>query len=136
MSTARIVWEQTRASGRRTSWAKWFTDLALSKGAKAFIGGEYLKDGVETDLEIGTLVVEVVPTGSVKNGSNEARIYRVSADGLERTGVEVDYNTRWLTLKDEVIRLMAEETLAEKDNPLAEFSVDDLLAELRRRNAI
>lgn len=132
---ARIAWEQITSSGRRTSWAKTFSAVADdgTKGAKAFTGA-FLPDGAEIDLEIGTLVLEVVPTGSVKNGSQEARFHRVAAAGLETIeGGTFDWWKQQLSAQDFARELLDE---PEPGNPLAAFTTEQLRAELARRGEV
>jgi hypothetical protein len=146
MATTRIIWNQTTTSGRRTSWAKPFNSIKQgAKGAQAFyyaaadplmvFGGDYLQDGVETDLPIGTLVIEVVPVGSVKNGSQQAQIFRVGPAGLGAVSDVVhDWHRGFLSLRDEALQLLGDEP--EPENPLADFSDEQLLDELRRRGVV
>lgn len=90
MAKTRIRYEQPTASGKRTGWARTFTAVHDTvRGAKAF-DGHYLRHGVEYDLERGTLVLEVYPTGSVKNGRDEARFYEVTEEGLSPVSPDAD----------------------------------------------
>jgi hypothetical protein len=146
----RIVWNQTTASGRRTSWAKPFDTIALghgaAQGAKAFYlssdplrPGGYLENGVETDLPEGTLVLEVRPEGSVKNGSQQARVYEVVSDnGSGELALRLggwDWRKQYLSLVDECQKALGRRALADDSdsNPLAEYTTGQLLAELERR---
>lgn len=105
----RWVFAPKTASGRRRSWAMHITGLnaryeAAERPSAAF-HGSYLRAGAEYDLPIGTLVLEVVPRGSTKNGWREGLLYYVGAAGLEPCE-----RARWphglLTLKDAVGRLL------------------------------
>lgn len=131
---ARVVYEPKTASGKRASWARLITGVNDSglKGSKAF-EGVYLRE-YEQDVEVGSLVLEVVPVGSVKNGGQEARLYRIAADGslAPVDGVEpMDWSRNFLTIRDTVARL-----LGEAPNPLAGFSDAELWAELERRGSL
>lgn len=89
-----ITWNQTRASGKRTSWARNVQSIDYTiKGARSFVG-EYLENGVETELDIGALIIEVTPEGSVKNGWQRARLYRVTVDG-KYTEINPDFEFDW-----------------------------------------
>jgi hypothetical protein len=104
----RIVWSKPTGSGRRTGWARTVRDLDRSRvGAKALVG-EYLQDEVETELEVGTLVLQVKPIGSVKNGFDGAALYRVSEQGrlepcpCSADGLYWDWRKQWLSIADAV----------------------------------
>jgi len=141
----RIVWNQTRASGRRTSWARPFDRIVEGvKGARAFVhgGGDwgYLGDGVETELPEGTLILEVRPTGSVKNGSQLARIFRVvrkpwskEDNGFELITGDYDWRKGYLSLVDAAQALLRDAPVAGESDPLADYTTEELLGELERR---
>lgn len=149
----RIVWERECASGRRTSWAKTVDAILANaeKGAKRF-RGTYLSSGEETELLEGTLVLEVAPTGSVKNGSEEARLYRVDAcAGLKRIAHGEGYlawRNRFLTVLDLVRaelkkdREAREEEARLEGTPAPEWidlsgvPLEALRAEIHRREAV
>jgi hypothetical protein len=101
--TARVVWIQHVASGRRTSWAKTVVALDMNvRGVKAF-AGEYLQSGVETDLRVGSFVLEVRPMDSVKHGWEAATLSRVMPDGeLEKVVGDHDWRKAFLSFRDAV----------------------------------
>lgn len=104
----RLIFTPKRASGKRESWAKTVTDVdPKGRGSKAF-KGDYLESGIQTDLEIGTLIIEVVPCGSVKNGYHEAGLLRVTEDGFEKIDSGWDWRTHFLNFRDFVIEQLAE----------------------------
>lgn len=113
----RLIWKQPTGSGRRTGWARTVRNIDMQqRGAKAFLG-EYLRDGVETELAVGTLVVEVAPIGSVKNGFDGARICRVTADGelapcACSTDGYWDWRKHWLSIRDAVIEELTQDRAA------------------------
>lgn len=110
MKTVRIKYTPETASGRREGWAKIVhrVDQGPIRGAKAF-DGPYLEKGIELDLEVGTLIIEVNPEGSVKNRWSSARILRLDEDGewiVEANGF--NWNSDFLSFRDQVARLLAE----------------------------
>jgi len=143
----RIIWNQITSSGRRTSWAKPFDRIDTHvRGAKAFCfraGDGYLRDGVETNLPEGALVLEVRPAGSVKHASREAVVYEVVAEEEEDRGKlspvleGYDSDKQYLTFIDDCQKALAARVLADDSdsNPLASYTVEQLLAELERRGA-
>lgn len=68
------------ASGSRKSWWKHVKGIDPSqKGGYAYVG-DFLKEG-ETELQVGSVLLEVEPCGSVKNGYQDGKLYRVAEDG-------------------------------------------------------
>lgn len=106
---ARITYHQPTASGRRTGWARTFGAIdRTQRGAKAFVG-EYLPVNQQIELPVGILIVEVSPCGSVKNGSNEAQIWRLEADGSwTRVGNEWNWHSEFLSLLDDAETALTE----------------------------
>lgn len=103
----RIVWHQQRSSGHRTSWARTVTAVVPgSSGARAFTG-IYLEDGTETDIDDGTLVLQVAPTGSVKNGTEQALLFRAQGTELVQLEGEWDWRKQFLSLVDAMKRHLA-----------------------------
>lgn len=117
----RCVWENTTASGRRKGWAKLITGIvdddgvhAVARGAKAFVG-DYLNEHVEVDLPVGTLILDVEPSGSVKNGTKVASIRRVEEDPnrpgmgwFPRVTEQFDWFSEFLSFRDEAKRVLEE----------------------------
>lgn len=106
---ARITYEAPTASGRRTGWAKTVEAVDYeARGARAFRGA-YLRDH-EQDMEVGTLVLQIAPQGSVKNGWEQATLWHVTPAGLEPLDGEVDYDWRrqFLSLRDRVATLLSQ----------------------------
>ena len=108
----RIKYQPETASGRREGWARSFFAIdKTEKGAKAF-RGVYLPKNEEIELEVGTLILEVSPEGSVKNSWQSARILKVNKYGSLSIQTE-NFNWResFLSLRDEAERLL------QQDNP-------------------
>ncbi len=116
----RVTWRNETASGKRTGWAKTVVDVAVGsgvRGAKAFMG-EYLRNQ-EYDLPYGTVILEVHPVGSVKNGHEEARLWVVDKEeGLKRFPGEWDWHKQFLTVKDQVHILVQKVRAATSEEPL------------------
>lgn len=138
-NNVKINWEAEHASGNRKSWAKTVTGLTSGGGSKGLVG-EYLREG-EQLIPDGTIVIEVYATGSVKHGSQEVEIYRVTHDGLyETNGKRYDWKKQQVSFREYVAELLAEplqspsesssevpqiapdtSELTRKDRPLREF---------------
>jgi hypothetical protein len=162
-----VIWNQQRSSGRRTSWAKPFDRIDQAEGKGAFKLGAahiYLQDGEETELAEGTLVLEVVPRGSVKNGWQEARVYEVTHQGnLEQWFLAYDWRKNYVSLVRDAQDALDRRALADQletipvstrqedtepppdserrvalreRRPLAQYSTEQLLAELERRGIV
>ena len=127
----RIQIENETNSGNRRGWHKRVTAVDQSKRNGYALEGEFLNDG-EHDVEVGAVIVECYPTGSVKNGGKQGCVYVVQADGsLVRQHDSVDWHSQFPTLRDQVVEALA----GEKPNPLAAFSTEELQAEIARRVA-
>ena len=131
-------------SGRREGWIKHVTNVDNSKTNGYAFGGMFLNAGSLVDMPEGAVLVCCDPEGSVKNNykSGSVRIVRRSGeftDATERVFSVTDWRDDFLTLRDEVGRLLATET----DNAPVSDSVDlsavsdaQIVAEAKRRNLI
>lgn len=123
------------ASAGRESWHKEFSEIDRSHaGARAFAGGGYLKPG-EHRLEVGKLVLHVVPTDGVENGSEVAEILRVTeAKTLEPLTERFQWREQQCTIQDVAAALLGEKAPVQDDRrSLSEFSDEELELELRHR---
>lgn len=123
------------ASGRRESWHKTFNKIDRSHaGARAFDGGSYLKPG-EHRLEVGTLVLHVVPTDGVENSSEVAEILRVTeAQILEPLTERFQWREQQCTIQDVAATFLGEKAPVQEDRRgLSNFSDAELELELRHR---
>jgi hypothetical protein len=126
------------ASGQRESWHKSFTEIDNSQlGARAFAGGAYLKPG-EHRLEMGTLVLHVVPMGSVKNGSEVAEILRATeAQTLEPLTERFQWREQQCTIQDMAATLLGvQPPIQDEYRTLSDYSEEELELELRKRRKI
>lgn len=138
MTTTKI--EVEYASGNRKSWWKAITNIdPTQKGGYAF-NGEFLSAG-EAELPAGSLLLQVIPGGSVKNPSQEGQLYRLNDDGTKTLIAFGDWRQQSVTLRkaaeeylsvnNAVVGEAANEFVAAQ---LTAATVDELLAELRKRN--
>lgn len=90
------------ASGGREGWCKKVTSLdPRQRGGYAFVG-EFLKPGLY-DLPSGTLVLDVYPTGSARNGGKGATLWVVESDqtdGLKKIAQTDDWLQKSLVILD------------------------------------
>ena len=95
-----IKLDTVRASGNRESWFKTITGIIEgATGAKGF-SGDYLKAG-ENRLEVGTILLHVWPSGSVKHGIHKADLLRVNPDGTTAEIVAgLDWRQEYPSIQD------------------------------------
>jgi len=87
----RVAISHAVASGRRTGWAKLVTGVdRTKKGGYAILGG-FIDEG-EVDLDANSILVRMIPEGSVKHASKEIQVQRVTDAGL--TDIDGTYNLR------------------------------------------
>jgi hypothetical protein len=128
----RLKIENVRASGRRTGWSKRVENVDESKENGYAFDGEFLPDRKEIEIPVGAIVIQKNPKGSVKNGYNEGKIYRVSEEGsLVDLHPEVEFNWRndFLTFRDHV----AEAINGVESSELSKYTNEELIAELKKR---
>jgi len=75
-------------SKRHKCWAKTVTHVDITKSNGYAFVGEFIKANELIELPVGTYVLGYEETGSDKNKDIEARIYIVTENGLEKTGIE------------------------------------------------
>ena len=94
--------EKKQTSGRRESWLKTVNSVDdTQKGGYAF-EGNFLEEG-EVELEVGTIIIECNPRGSVKNWWKEGIIYRVLETGeLETIVDEMDWYKEAVSFRNSV----------------------------------
>ena len=127
----RITYQKKYASGKRGSWARTVEGLVDGKKFAHGIAGRYLNEDQETDIEDGTLIVEITHAGSVKNSEEIAALYRVQGSDLHALFWTYDWRKQQLSLRDKIQELLDEGV--EPKNPLDDYSDEDLLAEVKRR---
>ena len=125
-----VKYDKPYASGRRTGWAKTVTSVDMDQPNGYAFDGDFLKDG-ENAIEEGTIVIEMTPAGSAKTDGKEVAIYRAGDGQLNRVD-DRDYD---LKKEIESLKIAVADQLGATVNPLAEFTLKELEAEIERRKA-
>ena len=89
-----------RASGGRKGWMKVVTKVDPNGRNGYSFDGEFLTDGVEVDLPVGSVIIRVDPEGSVKNGYQLGNVLKLQADGTMESLEYGDWKSDFLTLRD------------------------------------
>ena len=104
----RVEIKKKRASGNRESWFRIVKSVdSTQKGVKAF-DGVYISHEGEHDFLLGTVILEVVPSGSVKRPEQNAIVYVVTKEGLidvskkNDKGEYLNWKTKFLSICDNV----------------------------------
>ena len=104
----RVEIEKKHASGNRKSWFRIVKSVdSTQKGVKAF-DGVYISHEGETEIPIGTVVIEVFPDGTVRWPTNHAIVYVVTEEGLidvskkNDKGEYLNWKTKFLSICDNV----------------------------------
>jgi len=136
MKRVKVIVDVPAQRDRRwKSWAKSIKEVDQSRtNGYAFVG-EFLTRGRKAELEVGGLVLLYDEIGSRKHRRPEVRVLRVEENGALSTVLEAHGWSWALELRDKVAELLGKEKESQKEdeNPLAGFSTEQLLAELRRR---
>ena len=80
MATVRIVLKNETNSGNRRGWTKVVTSVDVTKSNGYAFGGRFINDG-ENDLEVGSVLIQKNPMGSVKHGYDVGVCLVVRPDG-------------------------------------------------------
>jgi len=100
-------------SGRRKGWSKLVTSVDPSKNNGYAFEGEFLDDGKEYDLPVGSVVIQKHPEGSVKHAWESGHCYTLDGDGdlcytSDESGKEsFDWHKEFLSFRDHVIAVLA-----------------------------
>lgn len=101
MSKVRITPYVGRESGRRMGWVKLITGVDPDGTNGYAVEGDFLKAGVQTEVEVGSVLLHVDPAGSVKNGYKVATVTRVTATGDEEELLaKTDWHDDFLDVRD------------------------------------
>lgn len=128
------------ASGGRTSWFKMVTAVDLSKTNGYAFEGDFVKIGVEVEVELGAILIEKEPCGSVKNPHNEGNIWRVVEDETDNgRGHHLELVESWsweksfLSFRDAVAKALIREVMVswKKEHPLAVPDLDPLVESIK-----
>jgi len=94
-TTVRIMVNNEVTSGRRKGWHKHVAAIDKTKRNGFAFQGEFLDDGLH-DLPAGSLVLQVNPTGSVKNSGKEGILWRIAEPASEgHPGAMADDGGPW-----------------------------------------
>lgn len=126
---------------RFKTWVKWIDAIDAEKQNGYALVGEFVRDGT-VEIEVGRprLLLAQATSGSMKYRNAYYQVVRLNADGtLEALDIATDDKVAgWaLRIRDRISVALAELEAAPLldvgSNPLAEFSAEQLLAELSRR---
>jgi len=95
-------------SGNRKGWFKEITAVDESKRNCYAFEGDFFQAG-EQELNIGTVIIESIPCGSVRKSYNEGKIMIVTENGLENVDendYEYDIKDEFLTLRDLAVKAL------------------------------
>jgi hypothetical protein len=95
-----------------------------ARGARAF-AGDYLREGEQVDLPDGTVIIEIFPRGSVKNGYQTADIQRVERGELRTLVEDLDWRSQFLEIADAVNAALSSPTPQSLAEVIAGLSGDD-----------
>jgi len=127
-----IVQTPVVGDSRFKRWTKTVSHVDTSKQNGYAFEGEFIQSKVE--LEIGSYVLAWGSEGSRANNNPLVRLYKITADGLEKVYSKDDLSEHWaLDCRDEIAAIV-NATTEHRENPLAQFSTEQLMAELARRN--
>ena len=127
------------ASGNRKSWWKVITGIDdAQKGGYAF-EGDFLNAG-EVELPVDSLLLQVVPCGSVKNATQEGQLYVLQNDGSMKLLVAADWRQQSVTLRKAAaahLESLEQATVQAADEyvaaQLTAATTEELVAELTKR---
>jgi len=119
---------------RFKKWTKTLKSVDTSKSNGYAFEGDFLRAGSKAELPVGTHILAYGESGSMKYHSPEVVVYRVSPDaenGLEKAYEKENLDRSWaLDVREEIAEIVNAD---EKENPLATYSTEELMAELKRR---
>lgn len=122
------------ATGKRRGWMKHITGCDPDGHNGYALRGEFLSSGHEVELPAGALILRVDPRGTIRQGWERARLYRLQQDGKMTSllGGGVNWRKDFTKLRNAVIDSLG---AAATDNCvlLTEISDAELVGEVRRR---
>jgi hypothetical protein len=124
---------------RWKKWVKYVDEIDPAQSNGYAFKGDFVKQGTIEYTPAERLLLVAATTGSRNHQTTNYRIVRMHADGsLEATDIrDSDKERGWaLRMRPQVEALLAEINQAEPVSPLAQYSTEDLLAELARRGVV
>lgn len=133
----KIVMVPETLDERKKTWRKHLERVDKEKtNGYAFVGN-WLRAGEREEMEVGSFILCYDEAGSMKNWYPVVRVFKV---GVEN---DLDEVYRWegvirerswaLAVRDNIAAILAEAQGQEPESPLAKYSTEELIAELRRR---
>lgn len=127
---------------RFRKWCKWIDSVDTSKQDGYRFVGEFIRDGtLELELDRPRLVLAAAETGSAKYHNYDYAVVRLNPDlSIDDLNIRTDdLKSGWAirlhaSVERELAALAGEP--AEVENPLAQFTTEQLRAELARREAV
>ena len=114
----RIKIESSYYSGNRKPWYKLVTSVDTEKTNGYAFDGYFIEINKETDVEMGSIIIECRPTGSVKNWGKEGIIHKVVDGGIDPISAAYNYMKDFLSFRDAVAAELKQDN--EKDNLIIE----------------
>jgi hypothetical protein len=106
MAVVRVKIKNETNSGNRKGWSKLITGVDIAKTDGYAFQGNFLRDNTETDVEIGSVIVQKHPEGSVKHSWESGHCYTVGEDGqLHETGKAHNWFKDFLSFRDHVAKV-------------------------------
>jgi len=118
---------------RGKTWAKVVEHVDTSKTNGFAFEGDFVKLNQLIEIEVPCWLLKFSDEGSVKYHEPVVALYRVNENGKLEEKLRAEGRDWALQLRDRVAELINKE---EKVNPLANYSDEELLAEIKRRELI
>jgi hypothetical protein len=90
----KVIVDLPTFDSRHKNWIKVLSGVDRGKSDGYAFQGTFAKPGSTVELPVGTLLLYFYGSGSVKNYTVEVRVYRVTQDGLEDTGISTSRDNR------------------------------------------
>lgn len=116
---------------RLKRWAKHLTNVNRELTTGYAFEGQFIN--TKAELEIGSYILCYGREGSRANNDPVVALYRVEADSVEQIYKKSCDTEMWaLEVRDEIALIVNKE---ENSNPLSDFTLEQLEAEIARRKA-
>ena len=112
-------------------WARHVTSVDTTKTNGFAFDGEWLRVGGKAELPVGAIVLAYSEAGGRRKPCPIAKLFRLAANGDFEVAAEAQGEDWALDLRDKAAALVNQ--CGKDGNPLAAFTDEELIAELRRR---
>jgi len=133
----KIVMIPGTMDGRHKAWRKLLTQVDREQSSGYAFVGEWLRAGELAELEVGSFILCYDEAGSMKNWYPVVRLLQIGVENDLEEVFRWEGNVRersWaLAVRDNIAAILAEAQRQEPESPLAKYSTEELIAELRRR---